>query len=89
MGIQRVFYMSDGLYTKADLYRGNELVETIENHSSVRVASILINNRSSDLKRHQPFGYSIRFVLKLVQFHATATFDEFIRDSFRVNNHEI
>ena len=42
MGIQRVFYMSDGLYTKADIYRGNELVETMENHSSVRVASILI-----------------------------------------------
>ena len=41
MGIQRVFYMSDGLYTKADLYRGNELVETIQNPSPVRVSSIL------------------------------------------------
>ena len=40
--IQRVFHMSDGLYTKAEIYRGNELVETMENHSSVRVASILV-----------------------------------------------
>jgi hypothetical protein len=42
MGIERVFYMSDGLYTKADIYRGNELIETMENPPSVRVATILI-----------------------------------------------
>jgi len=42
MGIQRVFHLSDGLYTKAEIFRGNELVETMENRSSVRVESILI-----------------------------------------------
>jgi hypothetical protein len=40
--IQRVFHMSDGLYTKAEICRGNELIETMENHSTVRVASILL-----------------------------------------------
>lgn len=39
--IERVFHISDGLYTKADIYRGDELVETVEN-PSVRVESILI-----------------------------------------------
>jgi hypothetical protein len=42
LGIQRVFHMSDGLYTKAEIYRGNELVETMENPSALRVESILI-----------------------------------------------
>jgi len=42
LGIQRVFHMSDRLYTKAEIYRGNELVETMENHSTVPVSSILL-----------------------------------------------
>ena len=42
LGIQRVFHLSHGLYTKAEIFRGDELVETMENHSSVRVASILL-----------------------------------------------
>ena len=42
MGIQRVFYISDGLYTKAEIFRDRELVEIMENPSCVRVESILI-----------------------------------------------
>jgi len=42
LGIQRVFHMSDGLYTKAEIYRGNELVETMENVACIRVETILI-----------------------------------------------
>jgi len=40
--VERVFSISDGLYTEAGIYRGNQLIETMENHSTVRVASILI-----------------------------------------------
>jgi hypothetical protein len=40
--VERVFSISDGLYTKAEIYRGNELIEKMENPSSVRVESILI-----------------------------------------------
>jgi hypothetical protein len=42
LGIQRVFYMSDGLYTKAEIFRGDELVETMENAACIRVETILI-----------------------------------------------
>jgi hypothetical protein len=42
LGIQRVFHISDGLYTRAEIFRDDELVETMENPSSVRVESILI-----------------------------------------------
>jgi hypothetical protein len=42
LGIQRVFYLSHGLYTKAEIFRDDELVETMENPSFVRVESILI-----------------------------------------------
>jgi hypothetical protein len=41
--VERIFSISECLYTKADIYRGNELVETMENHSSVPVESILIH----------------------------------------------
>ena len=40
--IQRIFGISEGLYTKAEIYRGNELVETAENTASIRVTSILV-----------------------------------------------
>jgi hypothetical protein len=40
--IQRIFGISDGLYTKAEIYQGNRLVETVENTPSVRVTSILV-----------------------------------------------
>jgi hypothetical protein len=40
--IQRVFGISDGLYTKAEIYRGDKLIETLENPASIRVASILV-----------------------------------------------
>ena len=40
--VERIFSVSDRLYTHVRIYRGNELVETMENHSSVRVESILI-----------------------------------------------
>lgn len=39
--IHTVFYISDGLYTLAEIYRGHELVETVESPSA-RVESILI-----------------------------------------------
>jgi hypothetical protein len=42
LGIQRVFHLSHGLYTKAEIVRDDELVETMENASSVRVESIMI-----------------------------------------------
>lgn len=42
MGIQHVFHMSDAFCTKAEILRDGELVETIENPSSLRVESILI-----------------------------------------------
>jgi hypothetical protein len=40
--VERVFSISEHLYTEAEIYRGNELVETMENPSSVRLESILI-----------------------------------------------
>jgi hypothetical protein len=40
--VERVFSISDGLYTEAGIYRGNQLIEKMENHSSVRAASILV-----------------------------------------------
>jgi hypothetical protein len=40
--IQRIFSISEGLYTKAEIYQGDRLVETVENTSSVRLASILV-----------------------------------------------
>jgi hypothetical protein len=40
--IQRVFYISDGLYTRAEIYRGDELVETVQNPEYVRVESLLV-----------------------------------------------
>jgi hypothetical protein len=40
--IQRIFSISDGLYTKAEIYQGDRLVETLENTASVRVTSILV-----------------------------------------------
>ena len=42
MGIQRVFHMSAGLYTTAEIFRDDELVETVENACSLHVESILI-----------------------------------------------
>jgi hypothetical protein len=41
MGIQRVFHISEALYTKAEILRDGELVETMENRSALRVESIL------------------------------------------------
>ena len=40
--IERVFSISEGLYTEAEIYRGSELIERIENPSSARVESILV-----------------------------------------------
>jgi hypothetical protein len=40
--VERVFSVSEGLYTEAGIYRGNQLIEKMENHSPVRVESILI-----------------------------------------------
>ena len=42
VAIQRVFHISDGLYTRAEIFCDDELVETVENPCSVHVASILI-----------------------------------------------
>jgi hypothetical protein len=42
VAIQQVFHISDGLYTRAEIFRDNELVETVENACSAQVASILI-----------------------------------------------
>ncbi len=42
MGIQRVFHVSDEFYTKAEILRDGELVETMENRSTLRVEAILI-----------------------------------------------
>jgi hypothetical protein len=39
--VERIFSISEGLYTKAEIYQGNELVKTVEN-TSVRLASILV-----------------------------------------------
>ena len=40
--IERVFGICEGLYTEAEIFRGNELIETMENPSSRPVGSILI-----------------------------------------------
>ena len=40
--IERIFSISEHLYTEAEIYRGNQLIETMENPSSVRVESILV-----------------------------------------------
>ena len=40
--VERVFIISEGLYTQAEIYRGNQLIERMENPSSVRVKSILV-----------------------------------------------
>ena len=42
MGMQRVFHISDALCTKAEILQDGELVETMDNRSTVRVESILI-----------------------------------------------
>jgi hypothetical protein len=42
IAIQRVFDISDGLYTKAEIFRGNELVETLENAARIHVGTILV-----------------------------------------------
>jgi hypothetical protein len=39
---QRVFGISDGLYTRAELYKDNELIETVPNPACVSFASILV-----------------------------------------------
>ena len=41
--IKRVFHISYGLYSKADIYRGDELIETVAN-PDVRVESIWSNS---------------------------------------------
>jgi hypothetical protein len=40
--IQRIFSISEGLYTKAEIYQGDRLVETVANTWSVRPVSILV-----------------------------------------------
>jgi hypothetical protein len=40
--IQNIFSKSNGLYTKAEVYRGNQLIETVQNTRSARPVSILI-----------------------------------------------
>ena len=40
--VERVFSVSEYLYTEAEIYRGNELIERMENPSSVRVESIMV-----------------------------------------------
>jgi hypothetical protein len=40
--IQRIFSISEGLYTKAEIYQGHELVETVTNTWSARPVSILV-----------------------------------------------
>ena len=40
--VERIFSISEHLYTEAEIYRGNELVERMENPSSVRAESILV-----------------------------------------------
>jgi hypothetical protein len=41
--IERVFYITNSLYTSADIYRRDELVESVENPACVRVESILVH----------------------------------------------
>jgi hypothetical protein len=40
--IQRIFSISDGLYTKAEVYQGDQLIETVANSALVRPVSILV-----------------------------------------------
>jgi hypothetical protein len=40
--VQKVFGISDGLYTKAELYKDKELIETVPNPACVPFASILV-----------------------------------------------
>ena len=40
--IQRIFSISEGLYTKAEVYRGNQLMETVANNWWVRAMSISV-----------------------------------------------
>jgi len=40
--IHKIFSISEGLYTKAEIYQGNQLVETVANARSVRAVSILV-----------------------------------------------
>jgi hypothetical protein len=40
--IQRIFSISEDVYTKAEIYRSNELVETVANTWSARPVSILV-----------------------------------------------
>ena len=40
--VERVFSVSEHLYTEAEIHRGNQLIEIMENPSSVRVATILV-----------------------------------------------
>ena len=42
VAIQRVFHISDGLYARAEIFRDDELVETMENAACIRVGTILI-----------------------------------------------
>jgi hypothetical protein len=40
--IQKIFSISEGLYTKAEVYRGTQLIETVANTWSARPVSILV-----------------------------------------------
>jgi hypothetical protein len=40
--IERVFHISNGLYTTAEIYRGKALIETVENPACIGVESILV-----------------------------------------------
>ena len=40
--VQRLFSISGTLYSKVELYRGNQLIETVENTSPGRLGSILV-----------------------------------------------
>ena len=40
--IQRIFSISEGLYTQAEIYQGDELVDKVANTWSARPVSILV-----------------------------------------------
>jgi hypothetical protein len=42
LAVERVFHVGEHLYTEAEIYRGNQLIEKMENPPSVRVESILV-----------------------------------------------
>jgi hypothetical protein len=42
VAIQRVFHISDGLYARAEIFRDDELVETMANSACIIVDTILI-----------------------------------------------